>query len=375
MNQGKLKILHTIRQGEIGGGESHVLDVVKGLDATRYESVVLAFTDGAMIDTLNERGVKTYVIPTLSPFDLRQSKEISNIIRNEQIDLVHAHGSRAMSNSFIAAKKAGIPIIYTVHGWSFHQDQSFFVRKLRELSEWVLTRQANLTICVSKANQTDGITRFNMQRSTVIYNGVDTQKFNPNVQHADIGSILDLPKNKTIVGYIARITKQKDPITLLKAISLVAKQTDEIFFLLIGDGDLKEKAIAFAQEANIMHLLKFEDFRQDIPDVLHAIDIYVLPSLWEGLPFGALEAMAMQKACIATPVDGTKEIIEDKKNGLFFDCQDEKALANNILLLHKDTSLRAKLAQNALQTITTTFDQKTMVSRIEQEYQKLTLPA
>src|SRR5690606_11521716 len=125
------KILHAIRQGKIGGGESHVIDLVENLDRHVYESVVLAFTDGPMISRMKSLGVKTYIIPTERPFDITKWGEVGRLLDRERIDIVHAHGTRAHSNTFSSARRRKIPIVYTVHGWSFHPDQQPVLRWLR----------------------------------------------------------------------------------------------------------------------------------------------------------------------------------------------------------------------------------------------------
>ena len=358
----KIKILETIRQGQIGGGESHVLDLVTQLDKREFEPVVLSFTHGPMVETLRERNIKTYVVETLKPFNFSTFAAVKTIMKYEQIDILHAHGTRALSNTLFPARSLQLPVIYTVHGWSFHQDQKYPVRKMRELSEKYLTDHVDLTISVSNSNQQDGINRFNMKRSKVVNYGIDLNKYNPNRPMKDLRDELGIKPGKTAVGYIVRMTVQKDPLTLIKAIAHIAKETQDMQFILIGDGDLKEQVMQLATELNVMDLICFHPFRQDVPEVLKAIDIYVLPSLWEGLPIGLLEAMAMQKAIVATPVDGTKEAIQDGVNGLLVPCRDPEQLAKALLKLHHDSTLRKTLAANAYETVQQTFALKRMVA-------------
>ena len=97
-------ILHTIRQGKIGGGESHVLSLVSRLDPKKYRSIVVAMTDGPMIEALKDLGVKSYVIHTVRPFNPLVAKEMNRIIKEENVDLIHAHGTRAASNSLRSAR-------------------------------------------------------------------------------------------------------------------------------------------------------------------------------------------------------------------------------------------------------------------------------
>ncbi|MBC8110887.1 MAG: glycosyltransferase [Verrucomicrobia bacterium] len=242
-------------------------------------------------------------------------------------------------------------MIYTIHGWSFHQDQKLLIRSLRELSEDFLTKQTILNIAVSQSNQQDGIEKFNMAHSQVIYNSIDQEKFNPHNNYKNIRQELGISQEKTLIGFVVRITHQKDPFTLIRAFRQVVNQFQDVVLLMVGDGDLKEASIQLAQELNLSENIIFQPFRQDIPDVLNAIDIYCLPSLWEGFSIGLLEAMAMKKAVVATPVDGTKEVVKDGENGLLIPYQNPDKLAEALISLHIDKGLRRKLAENAYQTV------------------------
>ena len=373
-NQGKIRILETIRQGQIGGGESHVLDLVSNIDKSVFDPIVLSFTHGPMVDRLKELNIKTYVVETLKPFNISTYNAVKQILKDEEIDILHAHGTRALSNTIFPARSLGLPIVYTVHGWSFHQDQKLPVRKIREYSEKFLTDHVDLTISVSNSNQRDGIQRFNMKRSKVVNYGIDLNRFNPDKPMRDLRGELNIDPGKTVVGFLVRMTIQKDPFTLIRAVAEVAKVCRDIQFLFIGDGDLKEASIQLAKDAGVKDMIQFHAFRTDIPEVLNTFDIYTLPSLWEGLPIGMLEAMSMRKAIVATPVDGSKEAIIDGQNGLLVPCQDPKSLADAILRLHHDKKLRMDLGNKAYATIHEYFDLKMMVKNNEEVYRQFINP-
>jgi glycosyltransferase involved in cell wall biosynthesis len=364
----KIKILEAIRQGQVGGGETHVLELVSNLDKTVFEPVVLSFTPGSMVDELERRGIKTKVINTEKAFNYQVWKKVRDFIWDEQIDLVHAHGTRANSNVFWAAKNLNLPLIYTVHGWSFHIDQKYPVRKIREWSESFLTSMANRTICVSESNQQDGIKRFNMQRSSVIYNAVNLGKFNTEIPFKNIRQELGIAPDKTVIGYIVRITGQKDPFTMLRAMKIVADSSSNVVLLMVGDGNLKEGAIKLAHELKIQDKVVFQPFRSDIPDVLNAIDIYCLPSLWEGFPIGILEAMAMNKAIIASPVDGTRELLRHRETGLLVEHRNPEKLAESILLLVNNPLLAKQLTYEANCFVNSNFGIRRLVDEVESIY-------
>ena len=365
--QRKIRVLETIRQGQVGGGETHVLDLVQALDKSRFEPVVLSFTPGPMIDRLMAMGVQTHVIKTERAFNVAKWGAVRRLLRDEKIDLVHAHGTRAQSNTFWAARRLGLPIVYTVHGWSFHPDQTPLARRSSQLTEKLLMDQADATICVSDSNYRDGREFADMARAEVIKNGINLQRFNPSLHTYNVRAELDIPSDTLLVGYIARITVQKDPLTLLRAVALLPPELN-IKFLLVGNGDLKAEAQQLTRELKIEHKVIFTDFRQDVPDVLQALDIYCLPSLWEGLPIGVLEAMAMGKAVVASNIDSIREIIESDVNGLLVPPQDPAQLAAAIRRLAASPELRRTLGARAYQTIQAGFTAEEMTRQVERLY-------
>src|SRR6476661_5947300 len=108
----RIKILECIRQGQIGGGESHLLSLVENLDRSLFDPVVLSFTDGPMIDRLHQLKIPVHVIPTTRPFVFTKWKEVRQLVASQQVQLIHAHGTRAASNLFSAAASLHIPMIY-----------------------------------------------------------------------------------------------------------------------------------------------------------------------------------------------------------------------------------------------------------------------
>jgi glycosyltransferase involved in cell wall biosynthesis len=367
----KIRILQTIRQGLIGGGETHVLSLVGQLDPARFHPIVLSFTDGPMIDQLRKMGVEHHVIPSLKAFDLMQWKKVKALLEDEDIDIVHAHGSRAASNLLFPAKALKIPLLYTIHGWSFHDDQPFVIKQLRVFSERFLTSNMQRNISVSASNFETGKSHFSNFQSTIINNGIDLNRFNPENPHKDIRSELNIPAHHTLVGFIARMTAQKDPLTMVRAFSLVLDKYKDVTLLLVGEGELRWEMEELVNELGIGDHVIFQPFRQDVPDLLHATDIYCLPSLWEGMPIGLLEAMAMKNAVIVTNVDGSKEIIQHMENGCMVEARNPGMLSEAILNLICSIEFRKKLQNAALATVRKNFSVVEMTAQVEQLYEEV----
>lgn len=364
-----VKILQTIRQGKVGGGETHMYSLVTRLDRHKWHPIVLSFTGGPMVDMLKEAGIETHVIETTRPFDPWVVGAVQDLIEKEGIQLIHAHGTRAASNSFRAAGKFGIPMIYTVHGWSFHHDQNPITFELRKQSENLLTSRAKLNICVSHTNEREGQELFDMPRSTVIENGVDFEKFNKDLKlTTNPLEELGVPKDKVVIGYIVRMTKQKDPITLLHAIADVIRFSPKMHFLMVGEGDMKDEVVQVAKNMKIDHAITFSGFRSDIPQLLKAIDVYVLPSLWEGLPIGIIEAMAMQKPIVCSDIEANQELIKDGVNGLVVPTRHPKKLAEALFKVAHDKVLADQLAAQALEDAVEKFQLDQMVEAIQEKY-------
>ena len=352
----KIKVLEVIRQGQIGGGESHLLDLVSFLDKERFEPVCLSFTSGEMIHKLESMGIRCHVIDTLKAFDLKIQRQIVQLISDEKVQIIHAHGSRAASNMLWPAKKLNIPLIYTVHGWSFHDDQSKFVRTLRQWSEKLICSLASRVICVSQSNADTGRDCFGLKEPIVVENGINLVKFNPNGQFNELRESFGFAPDDFVAGFIARCTKQKAPLDFLEAVRLAHAQNQKVKGLFVGEGDMDAEVDDYIAAHQMSGYVYRSKFRTDVPDLLHCIDVYCLPSLWEGLSIALLEAMAMGKAIVATPTDGTKEVITHEDAGLLISYNQPQALSNAIIRLYEDSVLRKQCGIHARQLVAQRFN-------------------
>jgi glycosyltransferase involved in cell wall biosynthesis len=259
-----------------------------------------------------------------------------------------------------------------VHGWSFHPDQKPLVRNIRILGEKYLTSRSSLNISVSASNQQSGKNYMPSFNSVVINNGIDLNKFNPSAQHADVRKQLNIGEEKILVLFIARFTSHKQPLALINAFAKAFPQNQQMHLLMVGDGDQKDEAEKMITDLKMEEHITLESFRQDVSDVLAAADLFVLPSLWEGLPIGLLEALAMGKAVIASNVDGTSEIIEHEKNGMLVETNDLVSnLKDALLSLSVDEGKRKIFSGNAVKTITEKYNAANMTRQIASEYEKI----
>ena len=365
-----IRVLEVIRQGQIGGGESHLLDLIYFLDKSKITPICLSFTDGEMIHRLSQMGITCYVIDTQKPFDIGIQKQIIKLIKEEGIQIIHAHGSRAASNILCTARLLHLPFIYTVHGWSFHDDQPFLVKKLRGWSEKLICHYAHQVICVSQSNKDTGKEVFGLNEAVVIENGVNLDRFNPDSSFMDLRQIFGFSESDCIVGFIARCTKQKNPLVFLESLVEAHKANPSVKGLVIGEGDMDAEVDAYIQKYQMSDYLYRSSFRTDVPDLLYCIDVYCLPSLWEGLSIALLEAMAMRKAIIATPTDGTKEVIKHRENGLIVPFDDVSAIALSMETFYRDKQLMENCSRHARMYVASRFNAKRVADVVYEVYRQ-----
>ncbi len=211
-------------------------------------------------------------------------------------------------------------------------------------------------ICVSQSNADMGRQRFGLKDVEVIENGINLMRFNPKGQFENLRKEFGFADDDFVAGFIARCTKQKAPLNFLEAVRLAHEKNQKIRGLFVGEGDMDTEVDAYIVKYQMEKYVYRSPFRTDIPDVLNSINVYCLPSLWEGLSIALLEAMAMGKAIVATPTDGTREVIVDEQNGLVIPFEQPKALAEAIIRLHDDLSLYEQCGQRARLVVAERFN-------------------
>lgn len=365
----EIRVLEIIRQGEIGGGESHLLDLIRELKTKDIHITVVSFSRGAMTERLEAMGVPVFIVETSSAFMPAAMKAIKNIIRRERINIIHAHGSRAASNVAFVARMCNVPLVYTVHGWSFHQGQSALVYRLRMLCEKLICGCSSTVVCVSADNIESGRQAFGLKSAELIENGVNTEIFSPSRTHG-IRSALGIGEDDCVVGFIGRMTLQKDPVSFLEAVKIANSRRPNIRGLLVGEGDMDDTVDKYIKEHLPQGVIIRSPFRLDIPEVLASVDIYSLCSLWEGLSIGLLEAMAMQKPVVVTPTDGSRTVIRDGENGFFVPFRSPAAMADCFIRLHDDKTLAAEAGRRAGQMVDARFNSRRVADAVYDIYRK-----
>ena len=329
----KPRILHVIRPAE-GGMKNHLLSLLKYLDNDRLETLVACPGDD-LARAFSQIASEVIDIPlkgNMSPItDFQCIMKLKDILRTKNISLMHAHGSKAALVGRIAARLAGTSVsFYTVHNSIFYAD--WHNLKLAAMA-WVETRLAHCTdriITVSDALRLEIINREGLSPDlpVTVYNGIETEQFYSASDKSGLRRELGLPSDGKLVGTVARLSSQKGISHFIKAIPQITEK--QLHLIIIGDGPLREELESLTKQLNLQEKVIFTGTRKDIPKLLAALDVFVMPSITEGLSIAILEAMASYLPVAASRVGGIPEIVQDGVTGILVPSGDENALAQAI---------------------------------------------
>jgi len=374
----KINILYVIAKLELGGAQKQLLSLVSNLGNERFRPFLftakrgLLISEASAIDGLTlERSC--YLERAISPFkDLLSLAEIYLFIKKNNIDIVHTHGSKAGILGRFAARLAGIKVnIHTIHGWSFNDCQPWLFRKLIIWLERLVGEFTDRLIVVSRHDKQKGLKNHigSEDKYVLIHYGIDYAEFNRDGQK--IKEELGINSKDLVVANISCFKPQKSPLAFVKLAYLVSQNIPDVKFLLVGDGVLRGKIERLILRLNLQKQLILTGWRRDIPDILSAADVFVLNSLWEGLPVTALEALASGRPVIATHTGGISEVIIEGRNGFLVSPTDMQGMCKKLTILLRNPDLRKAMSGNAKEALTSDFLLDSMVEKTKNLYKDL----
>lgn len=383
-----ISVLHPITRLIIGGAQENTMLTAdmhnhdaefNGRYAVTIASGPQTGSEGSLIEEVRQRHVPLTIMPEMvreiSPIkDLTAVFKLRSMMKAGNYTIVHTHSSKAGLLGRWAAKMAGVPIIvHTVHGWSFHDRMSPAKLKLYVLLERFASRFSDAAIVVSPKDIEKGLAQGIGRRDDyhVIRSGVELDRFgHPQVLSAEMRSQLGIPADALVVGSVTRLSLQKAPLDLVEAFAEIARKRPLTYFLIVGDGDLRPDVEARLQELGIADRTILTGLRRDVPELMATFDVFVLSSLWEGLPRVLPQAMATGLPIVCTRADGSAEAVIEGENGFLVERGLPVKLAEKVLLLLDDAKLRAEMGENG-RLRAHTFGARKMVQDIDALYQKL----
>ncbi len=301
--------------------------------------------------------------------------------KKEKFDIVHTHAPKPALLGQLAAKMAGVPVIVnTIHGLYFTENSPWLKRKVFIFIEKISALYSTL---IFSQNGEDMATMLKEKiakpgKITYLGNGIDMQRFNPEKfsQEFITGKKRDLgiAENVKIVGTVGRLVKEKGYFDLFEAMKIVLKKYPNVLLLVIGpeDSDKKDRfSSRIVEEFGIENNVTFLGERQDVDQLYPLMDVFAFASHREGFPRSVIEAMAMERAIIATNIRGCREQINDQVHGLVIPPGNPPALANAIMYLLEKPDKAHQMAQEAKVRAQKEFDEHLVFERLNQEYSRL----
>jgi glycosyltransferase involved in cell wall biosynthesis len=363
-------VLEVISEG-VGGGAKHVYDLVTRL-RDEFTFIVACPDNGPYFSLFKDLGAEVVEL-SLAVGTPQDFLTLRRVIRRCGVDLVHAHGRKAGFHGRLAGLMAGKPLVYSFHGLH-HQKHGQLLRTLYCAAERTLTRHTDWVINVSASERQECLSLgfLNSRRSTVIPNGIDWRAFDAvAVEVPQVKADLGFAPDDLIVGHVGKFDMQKGQDDLALAIPQVIRQCAMAKFLLVGEGSLRPQIERLIASLGVEKQVVFAGFRQDVAALLKAMDIFVLPSRWEGLSLALLEAMACRKPVVATRVTGNIDVVIDGGTGFLVPANTPQALAEKIVILLQDGRLRATLGNSGRNRLEREFSIEAMVARIGEVYREL----
>jgi len=360
-------ILYLANSGDIiGGGQISLLGLLKRLNRGKYHPVVVCPAVGSLYDELKRIGVETHIVRmnTLRNLNfllwVKTINRLVQLIKSKKIQIIHSNGSRATIFGGIAARLTKTPLIWHVR-----------IVNSDKLLDRLLARLASKIIVISKAVSR----RFNWLKNkedkiVLVYNGIDLEKFKPNVGIRKVRGE-SLSSKTPMVVTVGRLDWYKGHKYLLEAAEKIVQILPDARFLIVGDGEYRKRLENQVKQLNLDENVIFTGNRKDIPEILAGIDLFVLSSVSEGFGRAVAEAMACAKTVVATKAGGLSEVVEDGITGRLVSPKNSTALAEAIIELLKDKKKAENMGIAGRKRVEKLFSIERNVKSIEELYKKI----
>jgi len=362
-------IAYIINSLKLGGGERFLMDLCMQIPRDQFTPDVICLYYKGELGTLLERsGISVTVLNIPRKIGFVGYKIVQSALQRGRYKIVHAHLLEGCWYGLPAAWAANIPV-RVAHLQNCHWNLPL---KLRILDR-IAFQFAHAAFGCSQAVLNFYRKRMWYQASklNLVYNSVDVDRFRVLPDKNEAKRDLGLPNKIIVIATVASLTPQKGHKYLLEAAREIISKYPDVWFLLVGDGELKEQLRDLRDRWKLRPQVIFLGARPDIPKILAAADIFVLPSLWEGLPLVLIEAGLTGLPVVACKVDGVVEIIQEGHNGFLVLPKDANSLAKAIQALVEEPRLRREMGESGRTVASTCFDMKKIIPQITALYNDL----
>jgi glycosyltransferase involved in cell wall biosynthesis len=375
----KQKILYIITKSNFGGAQRYVYDLATSLPKDRFEVSVAMGGNGLLKTRLEEAGIQTYEVRgferDIDIFkEFRSMRELFMLMRKVRPDIVHLNSSKAGGTGALIARLCGVKqIIFTAHGWPFYEPRGFIARTLIWFFSYLTTLLVHKVIVVSEHDKLNARMPGFQGKITKIHTALPPIEFEERMVAREAlfsSELIRAHEHDTWLVSTGELTSNKNVGALIEAFATLPSTTRERCFLtIVGDGELRvhlESLVRFYELTDRVH---FTGFVPEVRRFLTAFDVFVMPSLKEGFPYGLLEAGVAGLACIASNVGGIPEILADGTTGILTDPCDVKSIRDAIVRLEEDPHLRATFGKLLSEHVHSTYTLSHMVEETVRLYE------
>lgn len=335
-------ICHIITKLELGGAQEVALHVVSHLDPAKYRAVLISGPGGLLTEEARRLPhVEVNIVPalgrTIHPFaDLVAFVQLAKLLRRIRPSIVHTHSSKAGVLGRWAAWFAGIPVIvHTVHGYGITPLQPRWLKSLLVMVERITGLITTQWVAVSQSDIKKGQAwRLFKNNVLLVRPGIDPKPFQRTMTAANREQLrkqLRAEPETRLIGTVACLKPQKAPEDFIRVAKIVTASRPNVRFVLVGDGELRATVESLIARYGLHEYVHLAGWRRDIPAVMHALDLFLLTSHWEGLPRVLLEARVAGLPIVATNVGGADEVVVGTAIGELCQAGDINGLANAII--------------------------------------------
>lgn len=315
-----LRVAHLITGDLWAGAEAQVAHLLAGLSQFReLELGAIVFAEARLADELRRLGIWVSVLSERKLGSLQLARAIGQVLRRHGVDVLHTHGYKESILGAVAGRWAGVRwYVKTEHG-QMEPSRGWDGLKMiwyRRLDHWVSRRAVDTVIAVSQDLYRSLVASLPQGRVALVRSGLDPGRIVVTASATEVRRRLGIGEHAPLFGTAGRLMPVKGLGYFLEAARGVLQARPEARFLITGDGPLRSELQTRAREMQIADAVQFLGFRPDVADVVNALDVFVMPSIHEGLPMALLEAITLGKPIVASAVGGIPEALHDAQGWL-----------------------------------------------------------
>ena len=369
-----IKVLELIDGGFIGGGQINLLSIAVGMNKSVYDICVAARGGEAFEKECENRGISFKPMNMPKLFRQKHLKPLLEFVKEEKFDIIHSHGGVAgFYGRLVKRHIPGIKIIHTIHGIHYLNTFNIIRNIVTKTIEQYLVQFTDITICVTDCDLKTAIKIkiTDPEKSVVINNGINLERF-ADLQPRDeqFAASLGINPGDFVIGNVSRFDIQKNQRLIIKAAAVLMEKYPHLKIVFVGDGKLLDNAKQLVKQTKLENSVIFTGAQTDILKYYTLFDIFVFPTLWEGMPYVMLEALASGLPLICSDLPNLREIINKTESALFINPRSVDTLVDSIEKLMCDEELRGRMSQNA-RKLSSDFDEDKMIKKIENVYMEV----